>query len=409
MSIGIGDLITTLANPYGVLDTNSWHLQKGGYINAQGQSVVFFIEKRSGQDNTQQRTVDQISDSAGRRLTIYEYPYLDGQALDDLGRKGEKFTFNIKFFGINYQVLFKQFIDIVVNTNGQGTLNHPVRGSIKCRFLEYEFVHRYDEWNAVTIKASFLEDNTGQIQANNLTAASSNSILRSALSTIVNIVATATNTLFTLKALLSLPTAVYNSLNLRIKSINDAVSSFLGQLASTYSTDSQLKLLAFNFSTATGGLTSLNSGTTTTGSQIPPVYQVGFTQTEQNSINAQLTSFINANQVTSQQAIYTANTIRATISSAIAQLESILGNDSFDLVLLYRQLAVSIQETTQNCISSTQPTIQVYTVPFLMSLRKAAYLNGLTSDRQNDIEALNPYLASVNYVPPNTILLVPAS
>lgn len=409
MSIGISDLITTLANPYGVIDTNSWHLQKGSFLNAQGQSVMFFIEKRSGQDSTQQRTVDQISDSAGRRLTVYEYPYLDGQALDDLGRKGEKFTFNIKFFGTNYQVLYKQFINVVVNSSGQGTLTHPVRGAIKCRFLEYEFIHRYDEWNAVTIRASFLEDNTGQIQANNLTAASSNSILRSALSTVVNIVATATNTLFALKAALSLPTAVFNSLNLRIQSINDAVSSFLGQLAATFSTDSQLKLLAFNFSTTTGGLTALNAGTTTSGSQIPPVYQVGFTQTEQNSINAQLTAFVNANQITSQQAIYTANTIRTTISAAILEVTNQLGNDGFDLVLLYRQLAVSIQETTQNCISSTQPTIQVYTVPFLMSLRKAAYLNGLTVDRQNDIEALNPYLASVNYVPQNTILLIPAS
>lgn len=409
MSIGLNSIIPALENPYGSVDANSWHLQKGTFINVQGQSVVFFIEKRSGQDTTQMNAIDQISDSAGRRIAVYEYPYLDGQALDDLGRRGERFTFNIKFFGSNYQVIFKHFIDVVVNSNGQGTLTHPVRGAIKCRFQEYEFIHRYDEWNAVTIKATFLEDNTGQIQSANLTAASSNSILRSALSTAVNIIATATNTLFALKALLSLPTTIYNALNLRIKSINDAVSSFLAQLASTYSTDSQLQLLAFNFSTVSGGLSGINGGTTTNGSKIPPVYQVGFTQTEQNTINAHLASFINSNQVSSQQAIYTANTIRSTISTAIIEVETQLGNNAFDLVLLYRQLAVSIQVTTQNCISSTQPTIKVYNVPYLMSLRKAAFLNGLTSDRQNDIEELNPYLASVNYVPENTILLVPAS
>ena len=96
---------------------------------------MFFVENKIGQLPGELSAVDTISDSGGRRLAVYEYPYVDGQAVQDLGRKGERFTFNIKFFGNNYQLLFKDFIERVSRSTETGTLNHPVRGSFQARSI----------------------------------------------------------------------------------------------------------------------------------------------------------------------------------------------------------------------------------------------------------------------------------
>lgn len=400
--LGLGNLLAVLSNPYGLPDNAVWNLQKGSFLNAQGKTIVFFIEVKSP-DPTQKNAIDQISDSGGRRLAIYEYPYTDGQAIDDLGRKGEKFSFNIKFYGSNYQILFKNFIDTVVNSSGIGTLSHPVRGVIKCRFQEYEFIHRHDEFNAVSIRATFLEDNSGEIQSSNLLPATPNSVLRSVLGAAVSGFATAQQTLFAATALLLLPNLIKTTLNNRITSLKTAVLLFLGQLAATFSNDAQLQRLYAN-AQASLGLGNLNSGVSG-GSTLPPVYQVGLSPSEQTQINP----YVNSNQVTNQQALYNANQILTNLSAAIAEANAALGNNAFDLALLYRNIAVGIQQVTQVCINNTNNTVIVYTVPSAMSLRTVAFKNGLAAERQNDIEALNPYLGSVNYVPAGSQLLVPSS
>src|SRR6478609_5693693 len=91
----IGGLFSQVLNPFGLPSKGAWNLQQGKFITSDG-------------------------------LAVYEYPYIDGQALKDLGRKGEKFVMNIKFFGDNYQGLFKDFIDTVAKGNKKGTLIHPV-------------------------------------------------------------------------------------------------------------------------------------------------------------------------------------------------------------------------------------------------------------------------------------------
>lgn len=401
----IGDLLTTLANPFGPPSNAQWNLQKGSFKNAQNATVVFFVESKSGQSPTQKAASDQISDAGGRRIAIYEYPYLDGQALDDLGRKPEKFSFNIKFFGANYQVLFQEFINVCVSSSGIGTLTHPVRGVVQCRFSEYEFIHRHDEWNSVSIRATFLEDNTGAIAASNLKAASANSALRSALNALVNLQAAIQQTLFNVTAILRLPGAIKAALTQRIHSITAAFSLLLGQLAATFSSDAQLQALLA--AAGSGSVTSVNSGTGAS-STLPPVFQVGFSPQDLQNVLTQQAAFVSASQISSSQALFNANKVLAQISTAIAEINTNLGNAGFDAVLNYRQMALAVQNVTQACITSIQSTIIVYHVPSLMSLRMVAFKNGLSADQQNTIEALNPYLASVNYITPGTMLLIPA-
>jgi hypothetical protein len=422
----ITDLIPGVGNPFGLPSQGLWNLQQGSFTIGQStggvlgsllnlggglfdksQTITFYVENSIGQAPGQLTAMESINDTGGRRLAVYEYPYVDGQALQDLGRKGERFTMNIKFFGNNYQILFKNFIEVVTRNNGKGTLNHPVRGSFPARFLEWEFVHRCEEWNAVTIRATFLEDNTGTI--NNLNIFDSiNSTLRNSLQVVSTVSSTITTALSSAVALKNLPASILTSLNSGLSSTISTCSSLLGKLAATYSTDAELQSLMAT-SAALGTFTNANSGTTTTTGQIPPVYQVGFSTSDQININSQTSAFVNANQITSQQAMYDANQARSQIADQIASVTAALGNAGYSAVLQYRILAIQIQTVTQSAIASIQTQVTVYTVPRPMSLRQVAFLNNLSTDRQNDIEALNPYITSVNYILTGTQLLVPVS
>lgn len=414
----ISNTIQTLSNPYGTPSNSVWNLQRGSFKNSvTGKTCVFFIvpgmdadqsDNLAPMDPLQRTAVEQISDTGGRRLAVYEYPYVDGQSIDDLGRKGEKFNFQVRFYGDNYQVRLKQFLDVVSGAAGQGVLSHPVRGAITARFQDSEIVHRHDEFNSVTLKVTFLEDNTGSIQNKNSNNTSQNTLLRQALQGLVGMEAGVSNGIFTLSALLLLPNAIKNSMQQRLTAISGSISVLLGQLASTFATDAQVQALVAAADRSTGNVTQLNSGTTST-SVIPPVYQVGFSQNDQANINTQLSSFVSSNQVTPQQAVFAANQARAAIEAAIQEIQANTGNQGFSVVMIYRQMANQIQNVTQGCIAAAQPQVVVYTVQTAMSLRMIAFLNGLSPDAQTQIFALNPGLGSANYVPAGTTLLVPAA
>lgn len=411
--------ISAFSNPFGAPSKGEWNLTKGVYTTQiSKQSVIFFYDKKDP-DPSQRTAVESISDSGGRRLAVYEYPYLDGQALADLGRKGEQFTFTIVFTGLNYQQKFQQFLSVVVNSNEPGTLTHPIRGAIQARYRDHEFVHSHDKWNAIVIKAVFLEDNTGTLAATNVAASSQDSALRSALQTLTTVQATVQQSIFAVQALLLLPAAIANAMNQRLTSITSQGSSLLGSLAATFSSDQQLQQLVAQGST-TGGVVALNSGTTVqqpgvnqggtgTQTQLPPVYQAGFDPQTQAAVNSNVASYVNANQLTSQQAVFITNQMRTAIGAAIAEAQTNFGNQYYNIMVTYRGLAVAMQAAVEACLASEQAQVVVYQVPYAMSLRMVAFLNGLTPDDSVTIAALNPTVPSVNYVPSGTQLIVPAA
>ena len=412
----VGDIIGAATNPFGLPTKGEWNLIEGSFTTkTTQQKVIFFFEKAKGEDRTQRTGLEQVSDGGGRRKAVYEYPYRDGQVVDDLGRRGEKFTFNLTFFGSNYQKLFKTFLDVVVSSKESGILTHPVRGQIPCAFQEYEFVHRHDQFNAVTIRATFIEDNQDVLKNENLQTANANSALRNALQTLTDAQSFIGGAITTVGAALLIPGSIQASLQARLSSITGALSRLFSQLAATFSSDSQLQTLSAIATQVNGGITALNSGTTASsagvsqGQVLPPVFQVGFGKSEAQSIQALVAQFSNTNQITAQQAVYQVNQVRAQISQAIQDIEAQFSTSGFDIILSYRQLAVQFQTAVEAAISSASPAVKTYVVPFQMSLRRAAFLNGLDADRQNDIALLNPNLDSINFVPEGTVLVVPAS
>jgi prophage DNA circulation protein len=415
--MGLADIfsdISAFSNPFGAPSSGQWNLSKGVYTQKANpkNSVIFFYETKSP-DPAVRTGADQIADSGGRRIAEYNYPYRDGVALADLGRKGETYTFNIKFYGTNYQQLLQQFLNIVLNDSGGGTLLHPVRsampaGGIPVRFVDYEFVHRYDEWNAVTIKAIFREDQTVTLANANIPAASQDSALRSALQTLTNVQSTIQQGIFEVGALLLLPNAIKSAMEQRLNSITNAVSMLLGQISATFSSNAQIQQLAANAVNIAGGVTAVSSGTTTTAN-LPPVYQVGFDTATQASIQANLAAYIAASQITPSQAVFAANQARAQITDAIFQIDEEMGNSGYAIIVSYRGLSNAIQFAVQAAIATAQSLVVLYTVPYKMSLRMVAYNNGLTADDQNLLVSLNPYLSSINVIEKGTIVTVPVS
>lgn len=424
--------LSNISNPYGAPSKGTWNLQRCIFQqltngNVQKSTVLFF-EKRGapaspGQitENIQSLTaLDTVNDVGGRRLAVYEYPYRDGQEIADLGKKGETFTLNLKFWGLQYQERYNDFLKNVANYSGDAQIIHPVRGVFPVKFSEWDFVHRHDEWNSVTIKAVFKEDNSVHLQTlngttqNTKTSTSIDQSIRNGLSKLTTYQSAIQSALSDATAILLLPKAIQNSLKQRLASITGAIAAFQAQLAATFSSNSTVNTVNAQASQAGVTVLGLNSGTQantgiSTSSSLPPVMQVGFDPTTSALIQANLSSFVNANQVTESQAVYSANQIRSSISTAIAEAEANLGVQAFTTIFNYRQLAVMVQDITEACVSSAKTQVITYRPLVAMSLRQIAFANGLSPDRQNDIANLNPGLPSINRVEAGTAILVPAS
>jgi hypothetical protein len=415
--------ISAYANPFGTPAKGKWNLSPGTWTDSKSKlTTVFFAEVRANDKKGTFTAVDQIQDSGHRRLAVYEYPYVDGQKLKDLGRKGETYTFNIKFHGPDYQSKLKEFYNNVYRSNQVGKLQHPVlsaiRGAVDCRLQSFEPIHRAEESNSVTFKATFVEDNSATLDYAVLTKSdkSAATALQNALNRLVQTQAFVTQKLTEASALLGLPSALTAAMNSRKTTLMGSVSGLLGQLGATFATGDDLLALLSIGAGAAGGVTDVNAGAvverTTIGSDqlvtVPPVFQTGLDSNAQTLVNAQTDAFVNANQISPQQAVFTANQSRSAITDAIAEAEKNLGNEAYDIVVSYRSLAVTIQETVEACITSSQSRVKVFVTTRAMSLRAIAFANGLNPDRQNDIESLNPYLGSINFVPKGSSITVPA-
>lgn len=403
----LSTLVGAAASPYGLPAKGEWPLNNGSFRSLEGDKteVVFYISdpKKNQPDN--RTALESMQDSGGRRLAIYEYPYRDGQDIDDLGRKGEKWTFNLYFFGENYRQRADLFDKVVVQSKSKGKLTHPTKGQITAKLGDYERAYSYDKWQCVAYRITFLEDNTGSLQGLNNTPVSTNSALRNALSFLNSAQGTIGAAISAVSALLLLPGAIQNAMKLRLSSITNALQGLLGQMAATFSSDAQLTALA----SQTGSFLASSTGTTITGEILPAVFQVGVSPDEAALVAANQQAYVNAAQITPQTLVYQMNQIRATISAAIAEVEANTGCDGSDIVQAYRELAVEFQYAVEAACASAQSAIVYYTVPFEMSVRMVASVNGLTPDRGNDVAALNPELESINFVPRGTILAVPAA
>ncbi|HAH2976087.1 TPA: multidrug DMT transporter permease [Escherichia coli] len=102
-------------------------------------------------------TDEQIS----RDHAVYEYPFVDGADLHDLGRKARPFRMTAFLWGDDYEYKLGK-LTAALDEGGDGELIHPVYGSVPSVIVTgYSIHHDAESPDSCTIDMSFLENRTG--------------------------------------------------------------------------------------------------------------------------------------------------------------------------------------------------------------------------------------------------------
>ncbi|WP_338501319.1 DNA circularization N-terminal domain-containing protein [Erwinia aphidicola] len=99
-------------------------------------------------------------DRASKDVARYEYPWIDGGDLDDLGRKPRDTSMTAIFWGDDYESRLQAFLK-ALDARGPGELIHPVFGSMpKMVCLQYEVTHEADMVDYASLDLAFTEAGT---------------------------------------------------------------------------------------------------------------------------------------------------------------------------------------------------------------------------------------------------------
>lgn len=96
-------------------------------------------------------------DSASRDIATYEYPYVDGGDIDDLGLKPRNLRITSLFWGDDYDMRLQSFI-AALDKRGSGEFIHPVFGSMPyMQCIEYSATHEAENVDYCVVEVVFLQ------------------------------------------------------------------------------------------------------------------------------------------------------------------------------------------------------------------------------------------------------------
>lgn len=96
-------------------------------------------------------------DSASRDSATYEYPYIDGGDVDDLGRKPRNLRITALFWGDDYDSRLQSFI-AALDKRGSSEFIHPVFGSMPyMQCIEYSATHEAENVDYCIVEVVFLQ------------------------------------------------------------------------------------------------------------------------------------------------------------------------------------------------------------------------------------------------------------
>lgn len=96
-------------------------------------------------------------DSASRDTAVYEYPYVDGGDVDDLGRKPRNLRITSLFWGDDYETRLQSFL-AALDKRGNAELIHPVFGSMPyMQCIEYQASHEAENVDYCVVEVVFLQ------------------------------------------------------------------------------------------------------------------------------------------------------------------------------------------------------------------------------------------------------------
>lgn len=369
-------------------DPKMWAIEEASY-----NGIVFHVFKST---QTYQGALSSIVDQGGRRKVKYLYPYVDGQALDDLGARPEQFDLEVVLFGSRYKEILIRLMS-ELNKPQAGTLDHPVRGKITCAMETYSLRHSNEMRNAASLTLTMIQQ-TFTISSYG-TVASDNS----------------------LKGALSRALGAFKKISSAIDKVNASIIATQSAKAFLTSAIEEYKSL---YARTLGRINqSFNAGTSIDIPTLLPTYLGGLATTIYASVVSPNDPFasIPVSEITApiqkpldtQEAQKEVNSVRDSAGSVIADMEDMgggLGSLEFhDNIVDIKSTAIDMQSALEKAVASSNAVVTDYTVRILMSIREVAFAVGINVDRVNEIELLNPELQSVNWIPKGSTLKVPVA
>lgn len=397
----MGDL-SGLIGLFAGKNPSEWTLLEGSYQvgNKPGDTkeILFHVFKSASEYSA---SVPQISDKSGRRKVKYKFPYLDGQTSDDLGAQPESFDVEILLHGPNYMVGLQALL-AAFNDPRPGILKHPVMGIMPVFAEEWTKIHASDTRKAVLLKVQF---NEHTFTVKKLDAVVAQKTTKSALNSALAFFAKIDTVLQNVAAFGRAVQTVKSTIEQAISNFKNGYATLLGSMNVTFNSGSSQDipgLLPVNL----GG--NLNKSGGQSSSTFPTVQ------------NPTLFSTVPVNQVTGTGSIAIAvddlikqvNASRAECASIITQLKALDGGQGalefHDDILNLREAAIALQDVLEAGIATSQAQVLNYTVPRLMSIREVAFANGIDVNRVDELDQLNTFLESVNFIPAGTVMRVPS-
>lgn len=400
----VGALSNILSN-FGGSSVAQWDIDEASYIsNATKQSnpnalpAVFHVFQSQ---QPFKAGLASVNDNYGRRKVKYMFPYKDGQASDDLGKKPAEYTFDVLIHGPNYL----QGLSGLVNELSQatpGVLTHPIFGDIDVIVEDYTLLHHAEERLAVHLQLKFSE-NSFTIQDAFDVSASNNKSFTSAISKVLSAFEKIQNLASAVSANLQAASTLRQQV---LQGVND-FQSFYAQTAGQINA-------AFNPNPAS----------------IPTLFPVnlgGVQNPDGTVVNPPVTGGLSpndpfANVPVSQlsQAAQTALAVQTTQKSLqntwnngaalIAQLESTLNGQGalrfHDNIQDIKQTLLDLESSIKAGLASSRFKVFQYQLPWEMSAREVCFANNISLDNVSEIAILNPFIESTNAIPKGTILTV---
>jgi hypothetical protein len=380
-----------------------WLIEEGKYtsgipgpFNSAPQEMIFHVFT-SAKDYG--GAVNQISDTGGRRKAKFEFPFLDGQLTNDMGREAENFTIEILLHGNNYLAAFKALLNIL-NEPTPGLLTHPVRGPIRCGMEHYELIHQESQRKAVAIRLTMTEHSLEALLAIN--GKNPTKSAPTLLSKLTAAFVKFENAINTVQGQIFLAQSVKLQITQGLQTLTNSFSKVVGNMNATFNPGGNIPAL---LPTQGGGLQS-SSGAIVTNSVtnvISPTDPFGAAPPDLLITALQVALAVDHIEKDIEA-------VRFQISQSILALETAGNNQGalafYSNIIDLRQTANDLQDAFEAGKQSSQVRIVDYTTPQDMSIREVAFANGILPDDSNAISFLNPDLDSFNFIPKGTVVKV---
>lgn len=377
------------------LNLSNWNIQEAAFGHPPSNLVVFNVFKAKVDYSA---GVDQVQDNIARRLAVFEFPYVDGQTTDDLGRKGESYDFNIIIYGPNYYAAYLSLIK-EFNNPLPGTLVHPVRGRMIVKFKNAQVIHKSAERQAVTLRATFIEHNfEASFVAPSATTKSALSKAVSFIGAISSVITSIQSNTAAIGVLGQVANSVISGITGSVTSFNSVFTNALVAINTSFNAGSSADLPALLPVTP-------GTGTAFTVAESPNDPTSALTPAQIQAIQSPVLTPSQANDMVA--AVWTqANNLIEMMESANRGQGALI---FYSQILVIRQSVVALAQSLASALQSSNANILTYMTPRLMSVREVCFANNVPVDNFQQVLLLNPSILSANYIPQGITLQVPNS